>query len=130
MNTGKSGNMLRIVLSLAWPTMLVGSSLSALGVGFLAYIARECGAKRYDNAARAAAQSVLAALVAGLAFTALALGASGAIPRWMNARPEIQAEASRYFFIVYTPLVFRSANVIFGMALRAAGDGSGTKGGC
>ena len=101
---------------------LIGSSLSALGIGFLAYISREFGARRLDNAARAAAQSALAVLVAGLAFTALTLGLSGPIPRWMNARPEIRDDASRYFFIIYTATLFRAATVIFGTVLRAAGD--------
>ena len=101
---------------------LVGSSVSALGIGFLAYIAREYGAQRYENAAKAAAQSVSTCLIAGLAFTALALSLSGSIPRWMNAQPEIQETASRYFFIIYTPMLFRAASVIFGIVLRASGD--------
>ena len=101
---------------------LVGSSLSALAIGFLAYIAREYGAQRYENASLAAAQSVLACLVSGAAFMALALGLSSSIPRWMNAQPEIQETASRYFFIIYTPMLFRAATVIFGTVLRASGD--------
>lgn len=101
---------------------MVGSTTSALAIGFLAYIAREYGAQRYDNAARAAAQSVLACLAAGCTFMALALSLSGYIPRWMNARPEIQQTASRYFFIIYLPMLFRSATVIFGTVLRASGD--------
>ncbi len=101
---------------------LVGSSVSALGIGFLAYIAREYGARRYDNAARAAAQSVSTCLIAGLAFMALALSLSGQIPRWMNVKPEIRDTAARYFFIIYLPMVFRAASVIFGIVLRASGD--------
>ena len=101
---------------------LVGSSTAALGIGFLAYIAREYGAQRYENAAKAAAQSVLACLATGVLFTALALSLSGFIPRWMNASPEVQPVASRYFFIIYTPMLFRAATVIFGMVLRASGD--------
>ena len=101
---------------------VVGSSIAALGIGFLAYIAREYGAMRYDNAAKAAAQSVSACLVAGLFFMVLALSLSRQIPRWMNAQPDIQEMASRYFFIIYTPMLFRSATVIFGTVLRATGD--------
>ena len=74
---------------------MVGSTLAALGIGFLAYIAREYGAQRYENAARAVAQSVLAALVAGLGFTALTLSLSPFIPAWMNAGEDIRAAASR-----------------------------------
>ena len=101
---------------------LVGSSLSALGIGFLAYIAREYGARRFENAARAAAQSALAVLVAGGAFTALTLSLSPFIPGWMNADAAIRPEASRYFFIIYTPMLLRAATVIFGTVLRASGD--------
>ena len=101
---------------------MVGSTLSALGIGFLAYIAREFGARRYENAARAVAQSVLAALASGLAFTALTLLLSPYIPGWMNASPEIRETAARYFFIIYSPMLLRAATVIFGTVLRASGD--------
>ncbi len=105
--------------TLSW---LIGSSVSALGIGFLAYIAREIGANRRENAARAAAQSVLAVLASGLLFTALALSLSGRIPVWMHAEEDIRPMASRYFFIIYSPMLLRSATIIFGTALRAAGD--------
>jgi len=101
---------------------MVGSTLSALGIGFLAYIAREYGARRYDNAARAVAQSVVAALASGLLFTALTLSLAGFIPGWMNAEAAIRPAASRYFFIIYTPMLLRAATVIFGTVLRASGD--------
>ena len=101
---------------------LVGATCSALGIGFLAFIAREYGAKRYENAARATAQSVLATLAVGLLFTALTLGFSRFIPAWMNAAEDIRPMASRYFFIIYTPMLLRAATVVFGMVLRASGD--------
>ena len=101
---------------------LIGSSLSALGVGFLAYIAREYGAERFENARKAAAQSVMACGIVGAALTVIALSLSGVIPAWMNAAEGIRAAASRYFFIIYTPMIFRSASVIFGTVLRASGD--------
>ena len=101
---------------------MVGSTLSALGIGFLAYIAREYGAGRFENASRAVAQSVSAALIAGLGFTALTLGLSQYIPGWMNAAEDIRETASRYFFIIYTPMLLRAATVIFGTVLRASGD--------
>ena len=101
---------------------LIGSSTSALGVGFLAYIAREFGARRFENAAKAAAQSVLAALSVGALFTVIALSLHRAIPVWMNADPAIRDTASRYFFIIYLPMIFRAGSVIFGTVLRATGD--------
>ena len=101
---------------------MVGSTLSALGVGFLAFIAREYGAERYENAQKAVAQSVVAAIVAGLFFTVAALSLARFIPGWMNADVEICPAAARYFFIIYTPMLLRAATVIFGTVLRASGD--------
>ena len=101
---------------------MVGSTLSALAVGFLAYIAREYGAERYDNASRAVAQSALATIVGGLAFTVAALALARFIPGWMNADADIRPAAARYFFIIYTPMLLRAATVIFGTVLRASGD--------
>ena len=101
---------------------MVGSTISALGVGFLAFIAREYGAERYENARRAVAQSVLAAIVAGLFFTVATLSLARFIPGWMNADPAIRPDAARYFSIIYTPMLLRAALVIFGTVLRASGD--------
>ena len=101
---------------------LINSSTSALSIGFLAYISKELGARRPDNARRASGQATLAALVVGALFTVLALSLSGRIPLWMNAGEDIAADASRYFFILYAPMLFRAVNIVYGTCLRAAGD--------
>ena len=101
---------------------LIGSCISALAIGFLSYISRAIGAKEGELAKRAAAQTVLAALVSGALFTVLTLSLAKYIPIWMRADVEIQSLASKYFFIIYTPMLFRSAIIVFGTVLRAAGD--------
>ena len=101
---------------------LIGSSLSALGVGFLAYISQACGAGERSRAVRASAQAVLTVLVVGLLFTALTLGLSPVIPVWMQVEEGIQDLAARYFFILYLPMLPRTASIIFGTVLRAVGD--------
>ncbi len=101
---------------------LIGSSVSALGIGFLAYISRALGARQNDLARRAAAQAVLAAIVTGAIITVLALSLSKPLPRWMQAAPEIRDQASRYFFIIYAPMLLRTFAIIFGTVLRASGD--------
>lgn len=101
---------------------LINGTISALGVGFLSFIARACGANDKKAAKRAVSQAVLAVLVAGTVFTALTLGLSGRIPVWMQVKEGIQALASRYFFILYLPMLPRTATIIFGTVLRAAGD--------
>ena len=151
-------NMVRVILTLAWPTMLeqlmqtavqyidtamvgslgtqataavgatttinwlLGSSIAALSVGFLAYIARACGAQDIAAAKKAAAQTVLTALVVGTFFTVLTVGLSGYIPVWMQVEEEIRALAGGYFLILYLPMLPRTATILFGTALRAAGD--------
>lgn len=151
-------NMLPIIFSLAWPTMLeqlmqtavqyidtamvgslgtqataavgstttvnwlVNSTISALGVGFLSFIARAYGANDKKTAARVTSQAVLAVLASGIFFTIATLSLSGMIPKWMKVDASIQSLASLYFFIIYLPMLPRAATIIFGTALRASGD--------
>ena len=150
--------MIPVILTLAWPTMLeqllqtavqyidtamvgslgtqataavgatttvgwlVGSTISALGIGFLAYIAQADGAGDSEKVSRASAQAVLATLICGLFFTAVCLGVSGRIPVWMQVAEDTRDLAAKYFFILYAPMLFRTATIIFGTMLRAAGD--------
>ena len=101
---------------------LVGSTVSAFGVGFLAYIAQAIGAGELKRARRAAGQSVLAVLVTGLLFTVLTVSLSPCVPVWMRTDTAVQPLAARYFRILYLPMLARAASVIFGTVLRAAGD--------
>lgn len=101
---------------------LVSSTISALGVGFLSFIARAYGADDKKQAARISAQAVLAVLASGIFFTIVTLSLSQVIPVWMKVDPAIQSLASLYFFILYIPMLPRAATIIFGTALRAAGD--------
>ena len=101
---------------------LVGSTVSAIGVGFLAYVSRAIGAGDREKVARASAQAVLAALFSGLLFTVLTLGLSRQVPVWMQVDPQIQDLAARYFFVLYTPMLARAAMIIFGTLLRSVGD--------
>ena len=101
---------------------LLSGTIAALGVGFLAYISQSRGAEDEKAVSKAASQTVLAVLVCGAVFTALTLGLSGVIPKWMQVEEDIQALASRYFFILYLPMLPRTAIILFGTALRAVGD--------
>ena len=150
--------MIGIILSLAWPTMLeqlmqttvqyidtamvgtlgtnataavgstgtinwlVSGSIGALSIGFLAYIAKACGAGDLKNVRRAAAQATLMVLVAGTFFTILTVGLSSRIPVWMQVEEGIQELAGKYFLILYAPMLFRTATIIFGNVLRSVGD--------
>ena len=101
---------------------LIGSTISATSVGFLSFIARACGAGDREGARRSVSQAVLATLVLGVIFTILPLALSGLIPVWMQVDSSIHDLASQYFFIIYMPMLPRTASIIFGTVLRAAGD--------
>ena len=101
---------------------LIGSTISAFGVGFLSYIAKACGAGDKAAAKRATSQAVMVVLLVGAVFTALTLAISGSVPVWMQVDERIQSLAAQYFFILYTPMLPRTAIIIFGTILRSAGD--------
>ena len=102
--------------------LLISSSISAMSIGFLAFIAKARGAGDEEKAKRAVGQSVLAVLVFGAFFTVLALSLSSLVPVWMQVDEGIRELASQYFFIVYVPMLPRTASIIFGTVLRASGD--------
>ena len=101
---------------------LIGSTISAVGIGFLAYIAQAMGAGKEENVRKASAQACLATLVVGILFTVLPLSLSPYIPAWMQVDPAVQKDAALYFFILYSPMLARTAIIIFGTILRAVGD--------
>ncbi|SER58857.1 putative efflux protein, MATE family [Butyrivibrio fibrisolvens] len=101
---------------------LIGSTISALGVGFLAYISQSLGAGDTSRAKKAAGQSVFIVLVTGIFFTILLQLIKGFVPVWMQVDSSIQEDAATYFGILYAPILFRTASIIFGTELRAAGD--------
>jgi len=101
---------------------LVGSSVSALGVGFLTFIAQAYGSGNQKQAARYTAQAVFVTIITGIFFTILTLSLSGLVPVWMQVDPSICDLAATYFAIIYAPMLPRAATIIFGTVLRAAGD--------
>ena len=67
-----------------------------------------------------AQQAFLLSLALGIVLgTAASVLLSSRIPVWMGAEPAIQETASRYFFIISLPMIFRSTSTIMGAALRA-----------
>ena len=105
--------------TIAW---LVNGTISALATGFLAYISQACGAGEQHRVKRASAQAMLSVLIVGTFFTVLMLSLSSYVPRWMNIDEEVQRLSAQYFLILYSPMLFRTASIILGTVLRAAGD--------
>ena len=105
--------------TIAW---LVNGTISAISIGFLAFVSQARGASNDKLAQKASAQAVLCALVVGVFFTILTLAVSPFVPVWMQIDPAIRDISTQYFFIIYAPMLFRTASIVFGTVLRAAGD--------
>ncbi len=101
---------------------LVNSTISAVGVGFLAYISQAFGAGQRERGRRASGQAVMAVMVLGIFFTVLTLSVSPLVPVWMRVDTSLQKLSAQYFFILYSPMLFRTATIIFGTVLRSVGD--------
>lgn len=101
---------------------LIHSMISALGVGFLSYIARGIGESDEKKVRQAAGQTVFVTLLTGLLLTGVTLWMAPYMPKWMGADKAIWKDASRYFVYINLPMVFRAATIIFGAAIRSTGD--------
>ena len=137
-----SWEMLPVILTLAWPTMLeqlmqtavqyvdtamvgvlgthataavgatttiswlITGTLSALGIGFLSWIARAFGAGDQELARRIAAQSIPVTLLSGVLFTVLPLVLTPAVPILMQVDPAIRELTAIYFFILYIHFIY------------------------
>ncbi len=100
-------------------TWLVNSIPGAIGTAMLVLISRSEGAGQKEQVKKLAQQAFLLSLVFGLVLGGVSVLLSSRIPVWMGAEASIQNTASRYFFIISLPMVFRSTSAIMGAALRA-----------
>ncbi len=101
---------------------LVGSTISSMGVGFLAMIARAFGANDREQARRTVSQAVLVTIIVGILYTIICCSVSSLVPVWMQVDPAICSLAGTYFLILYLPMLPRAASILFGTVLRASGD--------
>lgn len=103
-------------------TWLVNSVPSAIGVGALALIAKAYGAGDKKLTKALSQQVFLLMLICGAGVGAVSMLLSPYIPIWMGAELEVRRETSVYFFIISAPMLFRSASIILGAAIRATGN--------
>ena len=101
---------------------LIGSTVSAISIGFLAFISQSWGAGKKENGKHASAQAFSVTLLVGILFTIITTALSGRIPVWMHVDSSITDMAGRYFLILYSPMLFRTSTIILGTVLRSVGD--------
>lgn len=94
----------------------------AVSAAFLALIARSCGAGNVSETKRLSGQALSLSIIAGLFMTIVCCSLAGVVPKLMHAAPDVEDNASAYFFIISLSFVFRTFNRTFGSALRAVKD--------
>lgn len=100
-------------------TWLVNSAPTAIGTAALVLISKAYGAGDKEQVKKLCRQAFILATGAGVVLSAASVALCPFIPVWMGAEPAICPTASRYFFIISLPLVFRSLSSVMGYALRA-----------
>ncbi len=103
-------------------TWLIGSIPVAFGVGAMTQIAQAIGAGEKHKISQVAKLSLIFAIGVGVVIEAICLAVSPFVAGWMGASSEVAPAATRYFFWVSVPIVFKSLNIVLSAAIRATKD--------
>lgn len=103
-------------------TWLVNSIPAALGVAVLSMTAKALGSDDKPLLQKISKQILILVFACGILAGGISVLLSPYIPRWMGAEPAIWQDASDYFAIVSMPMIFRSATMIMGSAIRGTKD--------
>lgn len=103
-------------------TWLVNSISFAASVAVLAMISKAVGSGNEELVRKIAQQALLLTAVFGVVTGGVSILLSPYIPAWMGAEEAVRRPASVYFTIVSIPMLFRSATIILGAAIRGTKD--------
>lgn len=103
-------------------TWLINSVSFAASVAVLALISKAVGSGDHRLVQKISQQALLLTAVFGIVTGGISVLLSPFIPGWMGAEEAIREQASTYFTIVSLPMIFRSANIILGAAIRGTKD--------
>lgn len=103
-------------------TWLIGSVPVAFGVGAMTQIAQAIGAGENHKISQVAKVSLVFAIGVGVVLEAICLICTPFVAHWMGAAEKVAPAATRYFFWVSVPIVFKSINYVLASAIRATKD--------
>lgn len=103
-------------------TWLVGSMPYAFGVAAMTLIAQAIGAGEEHKIKLVAKRSLLFAIGVGAVIEAICLAVCPFVATWMGAAENIRPAATRYFFWITVPVIFKSIQYILASAIRATKD--------
>lgn len=103
-------------------TWLVNSISFAASVAVLAMISKAVGSGDERLVKKISQQALLLTTAFGIVTGGLSVLLAPYIPVWMGAEEAVRRPASIYFTIVSLPMLFRSATIILGAAIRGTKD--------
>jgi len=112
----KATSSVSITTTITW---LIGSISSAISVAVLSMISQAYGSGNKKLVKNISSQTFIITCAVGIILGLISIIMSPYIPKLMGAEKSIQKDASIYFFIISLPMIFRTATIILGSALRA-----------
>lgn len=103
-------------------TWLVNSISFAASVAVLAMISKAVGSGDEKLIKKISQQAFLLTAVFGVVTGGVSVLLAPYIPVWMGAEEAVRRPASIYFTIISLPMLFRSATIILGAAIRGTKD--------
>ena len=103
-------------------TFMVKAATNALGVGILAFVAKEYGAGKKDIINLSAYKAYELGIITGVVTTVICLVISSYLPVFLGAEEAIRKPASMYFAICSSTSVFYSMNVAASSLRKATKD--------
>ena len=101
---GRIGDKALSALSLVYPLqMLLISVAVGTSVGINSLISRRLGAKRFEDANRAAGNGLVILVLSAAVFTVIGLTLSDVFMRWQSADPVVQLMGRNYMRIGFRP---------------------------
>lgn len=103
-------------------TWLLGGLCISVANGFSVQVAHLIGGGDAASARRVLRQALVVALLFGGVLSALGISASSGLPVWLGGDLEIQADASRYFFIYACAIPAVQIRQLAGSMLQCSGN--------
>ena len=103
-------------------TWLMGGLCISMANGFSVQVAHLIGGGDAEAARRVLRQAMVVALLFGGVLSALGISASSGLPSWLGGDPEIQADASHYFFIYACAIPAVQMRQLAGSMLQCSGN--------
>lgn len=95
---------------------------SAMTSGYSVQVAHKVGAKDNEGARNVLRQGITAGLIFSSIAALIGIMISGPLPRWLGGSPQINHQASVYFFVFVAALPLLTLNYLAGGMLRCVGN--------